>query len=238
MLYKKTHKFNLFTTLKSFYNHNVEQKENKIKINNFSAEKIYSLISFIQIIKKYTNKNKIILCEQIHGNRVVFIRNEYNFGKYYMFNDIERGNYYFYFLPGADGVISANNEYILICFTADCIPLFIFSNKYDVFGIIHVGRKGLEDGVIENTLKLIKSKGLELDKFCFGVGPHICRKCYKVDGKLYDMLTKLKEKLILYSIKEVNILTSNYCTYHNNSLFYSYRKENTQKRNISAIFAK
>ncbi len=129
--------------------------------------------------------------------------------------------------------------------TADCLPLFFFDRDQSRGGVIHVGWRGLQQGI---ETKLISLLGRDRGKYDFYLGPAIERKCYEVGeelpvlfrGKTYaDRIftalgggkysMDLKYGLILSldeaGIRPERIHDSGLCTYCSNGRFPSYRRD-------------
>lgn len=155
----------------------------------------------------------------------------------------------------ADGILTKEKGLRLIVKVADCIPLFIFSENADFAGVLHVGWKGIKEGIIEEGIKKTKelTKG---KKLFFSLGPSICKECYEVgegffaelsavnsnvfnffqkkNNKLYFDLRGLARKLLENKAEEYNSLEL--CTYCSQDLFYSYRRGDRNKRNLGIIY--
>ncbi|MEY4902054.1 MAG: hypothetical protein RLZZ190_781 [Actinomycetota bacterium] len=93
-------------------------------------------------------------------------------------------------------VISVPNNQILTCdalvtkvagitlavLVADCIPLLLSSQN--VIAAVHVGRRGLVNGVATKTVNIMRELGA--DVITATLGPSICASCYEVDQSTYD----------------------------------------------------
>jgi copper oxidase (laccase) domain-containing protein len=199
-----------------------------------SKEKTLSLYNFVLKCPDVFIDKSILMCEQIHGNKII---NPVQ-------SDLEciSGNLkidslaidYKIFLK-TDGIISNNKGEIIAVFTADCIPLFVIDRKNKWFGLIHVGRKGLQMGIIENLIGMLNQHGASLNNTIFIAGPHICENCYIVNGEKFSLEKTLISKLESFGIKQEQFINSEFCTYHHNERFFSYRKNTTPFRLLSVI---
>ncbi len=175
----------------------------------------------------------IVLMEQVHGNEVKVV------GK----KDI--GN----IVRGCDALISSDPSVLLGVRVADCLPISIKDKKGRAFGIIHAGWRGLDNGIIGKTIKLMSDK-MKIDK-CeleIVIGPHICQKHYEVggevalkfndypqallqkDGKTFLDLAKVAVKqLVRAGVAKENIRVDKMCTFENKPL-PSFRRDKTQNR--------
>ena len=176
------------------------------------------------VLKKFCNKKKIVLMNQIHSNKVIFVEKPI----------VQTLN--------ADGIISNRKDLILGVLTADCAPIVILGKKY--FGIIHAGWKGAFSGIIENAINLFFKKG-EFEKDIFvDVGPHLKKNSFEVKKdflvnfkkqevnsdkyissikkKLYFNFSLLiTDKIINCGVRDFNI--SKIDTYQNSNDFFSFR---------------
>jgi YfiH family protein len=175
-------------------------------------------------IKKLNLPNpKLILAEQIHGKKIYFCQ-----------SNIESS-----IILGVDGLLSKTKNQILLIRTADCIPLLFYSPKEKIVGNLHVGRKGLAKGIIEEVAKFFKNP----KEVLVGIGPHIRKCCYefqerdylemknwdkyfeKRNGKFYLDLTQiLLDKLFALNFQKKNIEDLGFCTFCQKEKFFSARR--------------
>lgn len=82
--------------------------------------------------------------------------------------------------PIADAAVSSQGHPLAVM-VADCIPLIfvgVTANGTPIIGVAHAGRRGLLDGVIEQTVgDMIYRGASEIDAW---IGPSICGRCYEV----------------------------------------------------------
>ena len=139
--------------------------------------------------------------------------------------------------------------------TADCLPVFICSTKGDEIAVIHAGWRGLLSGVIENTLACFQSNelvayfGAAIGSKAFEVGDEVklffCTKfpeakaCFKAQTNIHD-----KHLADIYSLARLTlnkngvscITQTQHCTYTQNDLFFSYRRDGVTGRNAHIIY--
>lgn len=84
--------------------------------------------------------------------------------------------------PTCDGLITTVPGITLAVMTADCIPLLLSSEN--VVAAVHVGRRGLVNGVARKTVE--KMRELGAGAITGKLGPSICGTCYEVDQKTFD----------------------------------------------------
>jgi YfiH family protein len=172
----------------------------------------------------------LVLANQVHGNNVKVVKSSDK-------NTI---------IDNCDALITNDNSVLLGIFTADCIPILISCGSGKTKAAVHAGWKGLYFGIVENTIEILRKD------FCINskdikvyIGPHIRFCCYKtgyemedkfnvklVDSKL-DLSAILFNKLKTCDINE--IFDVNQCTYHNEDLFFSYRRNSCTQRLLSVI---
>jgi len=226
----------LVTTTNDLLNQIIYPKEenDRFIIPFLSKEKSLSLFCFLTLYADKLKNKTIIMCEQIHGNKIVYV-NQPDAECYS--NKIQIGNFvlpYKLFLQ-TDGIITDCLQDIVIIFTADCIPLFVINNKNKIFGLVHIGRKGLQDGIVESLLRKLSSlQYYSLKDTFFIAGPHICKNCYIVDGKSFSLFDLVYSQLISANVKASQIFNSHICTFHNKK-FFSYRRDTSPYRMLSTI---
>jgi len=134
--------------------------------------------------------------------------------------------------------------------TADCYPVFVVGKE--MVGVIHAGWRGSLKGIVFKTLKYLQTFTI-IEKTV--IGPGICGNCYEVGLDLYRAFPKNIRDRVFFrkgnskfnlDLKEVNKLQINsagiteiedlnFCTVCDNDRFFSFRKEKTDKRILSAI---
>lgn len=92
----------------------------------------------------------------------------------------------------ADALVSATGRDPLAIMVADCLPVVLVSRlagRGDVAGptaVAHAGRRGLLDGVLQNTVRRLRQDGAgggpgDIQAW---IGPAICGRCYEVPEAL------------------------------------------------------
>lgn len=191
---------------------------------------------------------RCVFADLRHGTNIKIIKNTPR----EMFNG-------FYIAKNVDAMISDIPNICLLVTAADCIPISIFDKNKKVIGVVHAGWKG---SVAEISFKVIEKMknvfGSNPKDIFIGLGPSICVNDYEVgdevikclDHQLINNKQIVKhvgdkyhlslEKLNIYQflksgIPSKNIESSGYCTYENNNLFYSNRRESQTGRFMSGI---
>ena len=199
-----------------------------------------------KVRKKISNKAKnILLLNQIHSNKFIFIGKKYN-------NNNK---------PKADAIITDQRNLPIAVLTADCAPILIYDDKIKMIAAIHAGWKGAFKGIVSKVIKFMIKKGCKLENITAAIGPSISQKNYEVkqdfkrkfikkDKKNYIFFKNKKNKLYfnlskyiyasLKSIKIKNIDILKIDTFDKTNKFFSARRalklnHDDYGRNISII---
>lgn len=144
-----------------------------------------------------------------------------------------------------DGLLTRKDNLALIVRTADCLPLFFSSEEKNTIGIIHMGWRGAQQGILDNLdfdLSLFKvAAGVGLRQCCYGVGdeflkyPNFKNFIERRDNQLYfNPINFAKNTLIKRGLKEDNFFDANICSFCSND-FFSFRRNKTTLRTLSFI---
>ncbi|MEI6406155.1 MAG: peptidoglycan editing factor PgeF [Actinomycetes bacterium] len=118
------------------------------------------------LVDEFSLEN-IVFMEQTHSTTVVEIFEPFNS----LTNSVE-----------ADAIITTQRNVGLAVQVADCIPLLLYSPQ--VVAAVHVGRRGLLNGIIEKVLEHI-THYCDPKDLVAEIGPAICSECYEVDQETY-----------------------------------------------------
>jgi polyphenol oxidase len=83
-----------------------------------------------------------------------------------------------------DGLLLDGPGPVAVIQTADCLPLFYYADDFSAGGVIHVGWRGLHQGI---EIKLLEMLPGDRDKYSFYLGPSIEKKCYPVGDELFRL---------------------------------------------------
>ncbi len=154
--------------------------------------------------------------------------------------------------PG-DAVYTSNPKQPCGILVADCLPVIIASEEgFEIVGAL-AGGGVLSAGFPQTTLDKFKTTPERLDVFIgpgigpnhFEVGDDVFAQFTKDDSRYESAFTKISAEkwlanlsllaeLRLRKLKVEKISKSDYCTYENGDLFFSYRRDKTTGR-IAAI---
>lgn len=163
--------------------------------------------------------------KQTHGNRVVSL-NQTNTST-----------------PIADAAYSNLPQQVCAVLTADCLPILITNTKGCEVAAIHAGWRGLAAGIINRTFATFQAPAKDL---LVWLGPAIGPRAFEVgDDVRQDFLkrhtdyqkafTAYKNRWLanIYQLAKINlnhlgvyqIFGGQFCTYSDDNLFYSYRRD-------------
>ena len=100
----------------------------------------------LEIVKKKIkkNSNNILLLQQVHSNKFIFINKKFKLKKKKF---------------KADAVITNQKNLPLGILTADCVPILIYDNVSKNIAAIHAGWKGAYTGIIHRVINFMIKKG-------------------------------------------------------------------------------
>ena len=141
--------------------------------------------------------------------------------------------------------------------TADCLPILIADTESKVMAAIHAGWRGTASRITERTVAdLMLHHGLSPRHCIAALGPTACEQCYEIGEEVIErfktefrywpsLLVNFKEggkahldiraanrqQLLFCGFTEDSIYVADYCTMHQNELFFSHRKEGRTSAN-------
>mgnify|MGYP003347514607 CR=1 FL=1 len=105
----------------------------------------------------------VTFMNQVHGDTVILVENNQT-------------------SPTCDALITTESKLAVAVMVADCIPLLL---KSDVaVAAVHVGRKGLMNGIARKTIDAMRDLGAEVIHSY--LGPSICGGCYEVGPDVFE----------------------------------------------------
>jgi YfiH family protein len=153
--------------------------------------------------------------------------------------------------PDCDAMITRMTDVLLAVQTADCLPVLIGDTKTGTMAGIHAGWRGTAGRITERTVAdLMLLHGVSPRDCIAALGPAACAECYEVgedvigrykkefgywrnlflnfneDGKAHlDIREANVQQLRFCGFSDDRIHVADYCTMHQNDLFFSYRRE-------------
>ena len=155
-----------------------------------------------------------------------------------------------------DALITAQPGVYLRVLTADCSPILIWSDKDLLVAAVHSGWQGSELDILGKTLKKMHTEmGAELESLYLVIGPGLSQDNFEVGPEfsdkfpaefliplqgrnryLFDNNAYLRDTAIRLGVPAHHIETLPYCSYKEDSLFYSHRRDaGTTGRMMSVI---
>lgn len=181
-------------------------------------------------------KKPLLWLEQVHGNSVISADHPTNTLK-------------------SDAIYSKKEHTVCAVQTADCLPLLICSVSNYCIAAVHAGWKGLNNGVIENTILALECPprdllvwlGPAIGPQAFVVGEEVVQAFMKKDhvaetafryighNKWQANLYKLAKQR-LHKLGIDTFYGGEYCTYTDPKRFFSYRRDQVTGRMLSFIW--
>ena len=152
--------------------------------------------------------------------------------------------------PDCDALTTRLTNLLLAIQTADCLPVLIADTKSGAMAAIHAGWRGTAGRITERTVADLMQAGANPRNCIAALGPTACAECYEVGedvierykkefGYWRDLIGNFKEggkahldiraaniqQLAFCGFAEDRIHVAEYCTMHENDLFFSYRRE-------------
>ena len=148
----------------------------------------------------------------------------------------------------------ANNPFLCVVRTADCLPVLMCSKDGGAFAAAHAGWRGLAAGVIENTIAAL---GIEPASLLVWLGPAISQAAFEVGDEVRDAFltqdptasscfetnARGRWQADLYGLARQRLNAAGvlavsggeFCTYSDEKRFYSYRRNPDCGRLVSFI---
>lgn len=229
-----------------------------LNLGNYSDDssvKIYQnrVILANQLFKK---PEDFIVPHQTHGTRVLHV--DFDFLKKDNSEKID-------ILYGVDATFTAEKDIFLCVTTADCVPLLVYDTEKQVIAAIHAGWRGTAGRIVEKTIVAMRETyGCNTENMLVGIGPAINVENYEVGDEVvqqfvdagFDLsgvslrksefsnlhidLKKInRRELLRLGVPEKNIEKTSYCTFTNEKLFFSARRQTVHSgRMLSGILLK
>ncbi len=153
----------------------------------------------------------------------------------------------------ADGGFTRKTGIVCAVLTADCLPVLLCDQSGSMVAAVHAGWRGLQQNILAAA---IQNMAVDPKTILAWLGPAISRNVYEVDEKVRNQFTEEKYKsafivtrsghwnmsltaiaqIQLQSLGVTRIYNSGYCTFSQNNLFFSHRKEANTGRMASLIW--
>lgn len=147
--------------------------------------------------------------------------------------------------PTADASFAAKSNIVCCVMTADCLPILLCDRAATVIAAIHAGWRGIASGIIEATIKQLPTNPENLLAW---LGPAIGPTKFEVGAEVREIFikqnaeataafvqTKTENKFLanIYLLAQQRLNSQNvtaiyggeYCTYSQEELFFSHRRD-------------
>ena len=164
-------------------------------------------------------------------------------------------------LQDADASYTHQQNIVCVTMTADCLPVLLCDTSGTVVAAVHAGWRGLCDGVIEAAIQKMSVNNSEILAW---LGPAIGPNAFEVGGDvraqfiqhdaqansafkpifesndkwLCDLYKIAKQRLNAIGVKQVygGGVNEDFCTYTDETRFFSFRRNNVTGRMASMIW--
>jgi len=158
--------------------------------------------------------------------------------------------------PDCDGAVTGFDQHLLVCRTADCVPVLLASDDGRFVGCAHAGWRGLIAGVIPAAVaRLVGLACVEPGRLIAAIGPCIGLERFEVGEEVaqqfvdagvsdcvdttswakphIDLQACAKKQLEAAGIQRVD--GNDFCTHRDQALFFSYRRDGAQTGRMAAL---
>ncbi|MBL8024327.1 MAG: laccase domain-containing protein [Elusimicrobia bacterium] len=160
-----------------------------------------------------------------------------------------------------DGLLTGRTGFALRVFTADCVPVFLVDPIRKVFGLVHAGWRGVQNGIVGVAMAGIARRCRARPKDLYvTMGPHIQSCCCAVGsdvaglfkgipgavvpGKgtfrgrpMLNLAGMIRAQVVRAGGLTSRVTTAPWCTVCDPH-FFSYRREQTDRRQVALLRAK
>lgn len=92
-----------------------------------------------------------------------------------------------------DGLVTNDRQLCLVCFFADCVPLYFVDPRHGAIGLAHSGWRGTVAGMGARMVRRMEREfGTRPGELVAAIGPSICQDCYEVSGEVAERFERLE----------------------------------------------
>ncbi|MCX6557503.1 MAG: polyphenol oxidase family protein, partial [Candidatus Aminicenantes bacterium] len=199
-------------------------------------------------LQRFFKSLPLVFLKQVHSGRIIQVSGRQS----------PKGTVVYDQPPSeADGILLTTPGMVAVIQTADCVPLFFYADDFSIGGVIHVGWRGLCQGIEKNLLAMLPGS---TGRYSFFLGPAIEKNCYTVgedlrllfvaktyvndifypkDNGKYSMDLKegLRLSLVDSGISAKKIQDCAICTYCAGDRFPSFRRDGKTGKRIFNFLA-
>lgn len=134
---------------------------------------------------------------------------------------------------GVDGFVSRSSDVVLGIYVADCCAVYLVDSETGIFGLVHSGRKGSEQGITGNAIRAMRGLGSRVEDIRVVLSPCIRPPAYEVDFAKLIVADCLKAGVSADQVHDEEV-----CTSSDLSRYYSYRIEKGQTGRMLALLGR
>lgn len=170
--------------------------------------------------------SRVALSHQVHDDKILLAKHPGNFS-------------------GFDAVITNVPDVFAAVSTADCVPVLVYDKASNAVAAIHAGWPGTHKSIVLKTLQNMQQEfgtrgddcfisiGTCIDESVYEVGEEVAglfadqhKKFYPEKNKFHLRLKAANfSQIASFGVPENQVEISPYCTFVNNDLYFSHRKE-------------
>lgn len=126
-------------------------------------------------------EDMLVLTDQVHEATVLPVSREHVCG-----GDRQT------ILHKVDGIVTNEPDLTLVCFTADCVPLFFYDPVKQAIGLSHAGWRGTVLEIGKKTVQTMREVyGTKASDLRVVIGPSICVDCYEISEEVANAFRKV-----------------------------------------------
>ena len=159
------------------------------------------------VLNKFSKTSKqIFLLHQVHSNKFIFIKKNFNMNKKRL---------------KADAIITNQRNLPIGILTADCVPVLVYDNSSMMIAAIHAGWKGAFKGIINKVINFMIKKGCKRKNIHAVIGPSISQQSYDVKRDFFRRFIKKDKKNKIFFKKRKNLTYFNLPKYVKSQLKFN-----------------
>ena len=181
-----------------------------------SSDSKKNILKNLEIVSNKINSRskKIVLLNQVHGNKFYYIGKNSKLNKYKF---------------EGDALITDKKNLPIAVLTADCAPILIYDEGREMIAAIHAGWKGAYKDIIKRVIKFMIKKGCSSQNITAAIGPCISTNNYEVKEDFKKIFIK-KDKINIIFFK-----TTKNKNYFNLNKYIHFQLENLNIKRIDIV---
>lgn len=161
-------------------------------------------------------ENQLCIGEQVHGAEVAIVEAPL------------KGVW-----PKVDGFVSRSSEVVLGIYVADCCAVYLIDASTGVFGLVHSGKKGSEQGIVRNAITAMCALGSRVENIHVALSPCIRPPAYDV-----DFASMIVADCARMGVPSGQVHDGGTCTSSDLTRYYSYRVEKGRTGRMLALLGR